>query len=280
MSGPDLGCYALFNLNNHKLFTHDLMHKYLADMTTSETPFTAFTNSTKRTYCDSNSPIPFVERHDFEKAFFSYSQLFRPSPEDFGCFTCGPFPDVVLVDAINAGYSKQFLTDDIEPPTFTYLDSPVNTYVTPQPRLQIVTDPALRKTALLFIDELEEILQVKDTPQRVRRAKEFHRANKMDMESTTLPLAKIDLHLGALFEMYAVNPSAPGSDWHLPYLKLLRVVCLLLCSRLYGILTEHISCSFSRMNLCSSLHLAQLGMCWRNWRRVIHPKPCFFRRSV
>jgi predicted RNA-binding Zn-ribbon protein involved in translation (DUF1610 family) len=223
-AGPDLGDFGFFNLNNSKIFAHELMHKYIADMSTSETPFAAFSNSVSCTYEEKCSPMPFVGQKDFERAFFGYIQLWPERREDFCCPECGSTPAMIIVDAITASYPKGWLTTDICPPTQITPISPAYGDVQSQPRLQVVTDSSLRGTSLDLITEIEDVLNISAKHVRIKSFRAFHKMNKKTLKDSVISLGHIDVHLGTLFQVHVAREPILDAMIQKHYLRLLRVV--------------------------------------------------------
>jgi hypothetical protein len=223
MAGPDLGDLGYFNHNNTRVFAHDVLNKYLADCTTSQTPFAAFCNSMDRSYTDHRSEIPnFAHRNDFQQAVFAYTKLF-PDGDDFTCPLCTANPDIVIADGITASYAKKFLTCKIHPPTKITSTSPRHDDVHRHPAVQLVIDAALRVTALDLVDARKEIAALDSGPARLRRSRELNGDERMS--ATCVQLSDVDGHLADLFTLYVVRPSEDmDTSVHLRYLNLLGVV--------------------------------------------------------
>ncbi|TFK78358.1 hypothetical protein K466DRAFT_86578, partial [Polyporus arcularius HHB13444] len=111
--GADLGTIGILNWNNTFLFTHDLMNSYTNNFTASETPFSAFCTTVRRSYEDhpdsAGHTILFCSDETFVRAWFAFIKL-----QDLGgtmaCPTCGPSPRVVIADGVSLATHASKLT--------------------------------------------------------------------------------------------------------------------------------------------------------------------------
>ncbi|KAJ7753387.1 hypothetical protein DFH07DRAFT_774137 [Mycena maculata] len=96
--GPDGRELGLFNHNNQRLFTHDLLDEYTSAYTSSETPFVAWVTVVSRRYeVHSGGAQQFVSDEIFRAAWFSYVRL-QFLEGDMTCPRCGPSPDNTIWD--------------------------------------------------------------------------------------------------------------------------------------------------------------------------------------
>ncbi|RDX43443.1 hypothetical protein OH76DRAFT_1199505 [Lentinus brumalis] len=124
--GADLGTIGILNWNNNFLFTHDLMNAYTNNFTASETPFSAFCTTVRRSYEDHpdsrGHTVQFCSDETFVRAWFAFIKL-----QDLGgtmrCPTCGPSPRVVIADGVSLATHASKLTSSVRPPTFTNTSS-------------------------------------------------------------------------------------------------------------------------------------------------------------
>ncbi|KAJ8074611.1 hypothetical protein PM082_015514 [Marasmius tenuissimus] len=119
--GPETRDAGLFNYNNSVLFTHDLLDEYTSQFTTSETPFVAFVETTKRWYERSGSR--FVKEDLFQSTWFAYVKI-QDFSNDMFCKWCGKEPDCLIWDGVTLGFGRKHLTDSLRPPMYTDDRSP------------------------------------------------------------------------------------------------------------------------------------------------------------
>jgi hypothetical protein len=122
--GPDCSDLGIFNLNNHALFTHDLLEEYTAAYTSSETPFTAWVKTVSIRYQKYHSDSPFVDEKLFRAAWFSYAGLLTLG-DDFQCPECGIAPDTVIWDGVTVGFNQKHLHSSLYPPTTIHQNSTI-----------------------------------------------------------------------------------------------------------------------------------------------------------
>lgn len=120
--GPDCGDLGILNLNNHSLFTHDLLEEYTAAYTSSETPFTAWIKTVSIRYRRYNSNLPFVDEKVFRAAWFSYARLLNLE-NDLQCPECGIAPETVIWDGVTVGFNQKHLESSLYPPTTLHQNS-------------------------------------------------------------------------------------------------------------------------------------------------------------
>ncbi|TFK59215.1 hypothetical protein BDN72DRAFT_966129 [Pluteus cervinus] len=142
--GPDLRELGIFNFNNHMFFTHDLLDEYTSELTSSETPFTAWIAVSARRYHRHNSKEPFASEELFRSAWFAYVEL-QIGNNDMSCPSCGPSPSETIWDGVTLAFSRKHVLSSLQPPTSQTDGSPthVNRPVKAQ---QLVPDASIRKT--------------------------------------------------------------------------------------------------------------------------------------
>ncbi|KAG2028938.1 hypothetical protein BDR03DRAFT_819427, partial [Suillus americanus] len=115
--GPDLRDHGIFNWNNTMLFLHELLNAYTNSYTASETPFSAFCLTVRRSYQDAGDENSFCSDDTFVRVWFAFT---RRQSLDSGmqCPTCGSSPDIVIADGVSLGTHVSKLTKLISPPTF------------------------------------------------------------------------------------------------------------------------------------------------------------------
>ncbi|EJD33826.1 hypothetical protein AURDEDRAFT_28099, partial [Auricularia subglabra TFB-10046 SS5] len=116
--GPDLREKGLFNFNNSRIFTHELLNDFTSAMTASETPFHSFHKMIQRKYIDTKSPSPFAANKLFRSVWYSFSGV-QELHDSFVCDDCGVAPRTVLFDGITAGFNVKHATGSLNPPTMT-----------------------------------------------------------------------------------------------------------------------------------------------------------------
>lgn len=114
--GPDRRDLGLFNLNNHLLFSHDVLDEYTSAFTSSETPFVAWVSTVRRRYTTHRSEHAFVHEDTFRRAWFAYTRL-QCFEGDMTCPRCGPSPEDVIWDGVTLAFSKRHLLASLRPPT-------------------------------------------------------------------------------------------------------------------------------------------------------------------
>lgn len=107
------GCEdRVFRYSHRRLFTHELMNRFIADVTCSETPYHAFITKMKRAY-DGETSIDFVAQHLFMDAIAAYTAL-QAYTYTFSCPVCGSEPEDVICDgtmlSIPRDYSMNLAT--------------------------------------------------------------------------------------------------------------------------------------------------------------------------
>lgn len=120
--GPDCRELGIFNLNNHSLFTHDLLEEYTTAYTSSETPFTAWVHMVSIRYGRYTPGGRFVDEKVFRNAWFGYASLLSLD-RDFQCLQCGNTPETIIWDGVTISFNKKQLQNDLYPPTTVHSQS-------------------------------------------------------------------------------------------------------------------------------------------------------------
>ncbi|KAF8988491.1 hypothetical protein BDQ17DRAFT_1257634 [Cyathus striatus] len=113
---PNCQDIEIQNLNNHYLFTHELLECYTVAYTISPTPFMAFILEVSHGYADNGTGIPIVNDFIFCAAWFTYADLLCLE-NDMQCHICGLAPDNVIFDGVSISFSCKQLHSSIKPPT-------------------------------------------------------------------------------------------------------------------------------------------------------------------
>ena len=157
LMGPDLGSYGLFNWNNHILFTHELLNAYTNAYTASETPFSAFCLTIRRSYMDHDITMKFCSDETFVRVWFAFAKI-QQLDSEMKCPVCGPYPQVVIADGISLSTHTSKLVSTIRPPTFTDTSSEriesVSSYGAR--RLPAIPEAHLRATSLRLIAHIAD----------------------------------------------------------------------------------------------------------------------------
>lgn len=128
--GPDLRDLGIFNYNNRRLYTHELLNRFTNSISAHETPFYAFCTVISRSYVEAESAIDFVPDNAFRTAYFSFTRI-QQLGDSFQCDICGPNPRVVIFDGVTAGFHNAHQTSTLCPPTLIMPDAPVRENVRP-----------------------------------------------------------------------------------------------------------------------------------------------------
>lgn len=152
--GPDLSSSGIFNWNNKMLFTHALLNAYTNAFTTSETPFSAWCLYIRRQYQENESDIGFCSDETLVRVWFAFVVL-QQLDSGMTCPTCGPTPNVIVVDGISLGTQSSKLVPGIRPPTHVDEASErMETISTYQARnLPAIPQVVLRTEALELLDQ-------------------------------------------------------------------------------------------------------------------------------
>ncbi|EJD45382.1 hypothetical protein AURDEDRAFT_64607, partial [Auricularia subglabra TFB-10046 SS5] len=127
-AGPDCQELGIFNFNNARLYTHELLNGFTSAMTATETPFNSYRTIVVRNYVEESSPISFVSNKVFRTAWFLFSRI-QTLSDSFVCDQCGPDPDIVLFDGVTAGFNTKHVTQSLRPPTTIDETAPARTNV-------------------------------------------------------------------------------------------------------------------------------------------------------
>ncbi|KAJ7781850.1 hypothetical protein DFH07DRAFT_728868 [Mycena maculata] len=133
--GPDCRELGIFNYNNRKLFTHDLLDEYTSAYTSSETPFSAWVSVLSRRYeIHSGGETQFATAQMFRAVWFAYVKL-QYLEGDMMCPRCGPSPESTIWDGVTLAFNRKHLLPTLEPPTVSQsgsIDRSSTKYVTGQ----------------------------------------------------------------------------------------------------------------------------------------------------
>lgn len=131
--GPEPRALGLFNYNNWRLFSHELLDDYTCSFTTSETPFESWVNQVDRQYAVTESPIPFLGSDTFGLVWFAYARLMKLEGDKqctrCGVYPrrCGVYPRNVIWDGVSISFSRKHVKTDLEPLTIISLGAPSGT---------------------------------------------------------------------------------------------------------------------------------------------------------
>ncbi|KDQ59656.1 hypothetical protein JAAARDRAFT_126642, partial [Jaapia argillacea MUCL 33604] len=114
--GADLGHFGLFNWNNSMIFSHELLNGFTNAYTTSETPFSAFCLTVRRTYMDHGTDNTFCSDDTFVQVWFAFTRL-QELDSGMMCPTCGPSPSIIIADGISLGIHHSQMSANVAPPT-------------------------------------------------------------------------------------------------------------------------------------------------------------------
>ncbi|KAJ7713123.1 hypothetical protein B0H14DRAFT_2413980 [Mycena olivaceomarginata] len=172
--GPDGRDLGIFNYNNRKLFTHDLLDEYTSAYTSSETPFSAWVTVLNRRYelHSGRSEHPFVTAEVFRAVWFSFVGL-QYLDGSMMCPQCGPSPENTIWDGVTLAFNRKHLLPSLEPPTVSQPDSTERSTTRYLPGQQLVANRKLRRLVRCVItgppltaaqeDEVEGESQKTDT---------------------------------------------------------------------------------------------------------------------
>ncbi|KAJ7838624.1 hypothetical protein B0H14DRAFT_2588463 [Mycena olivaceomarginata] len=144
--GPDGRDLGIFNYNNRKLFTHDLLDEYTSAYTSSETPFSAWVTVLNRRYelHSGQSEHPFVTAEVFRAVWFSFVGL-QYLDGSMMCPQCGPSPENTIWDGVTLAFNRKHLLPSLEPPTVSQADSTERSTTRYLPGQQLVANQKLRR---------------------------------------------------------------------------------------------------------------------------------------
>ncbi|CAK5267400.1 unnamed protein product [Mycena citricolor] len=142
--GPDCRELGIFNYNNQRLFTHELLDEYTSAYTSSETPFSAWVSVVSRRYALHNSTHTFPSPDIFRSAWFMYVSL-QYLDNSMICPRCGPNPDTTIWDGVTLAFNKKHLLSSLEPPTVSQLHSFERKSTRYLPGQQLISASKLRR---------------------------------------------------------------------------------------------------------------------------------------
>ncbi|EJD37193.1 hypothetical protein AURDEDRAFT_22368, partial [Auricularia subglabra TFB-10046 SS5] len=115
-AGPDLRELGLFNYNNRRVYTHELLNRFSTSMLAHETPFHAFRTVVQRGYEENLSAHSFVGDDAFRTAWYSFRRI-QHLGDSFQCTTCGDNPRAIIFDGVTASFNAKHRTSTLTPPT-------------------------------------------------------------------------------------------------------------------------------------------------------------------
>ncbi|KAJ7225309.1 hypothetical protein GGX14DRAFT_348979, partial [Mycena pura] len=137
--GPDGREHGIFNYNNQKLFTHDLLDEYTAAYTSSETPFSAWVSVLSWRYELHSGAHSFVTAEVFRCVWFAYVKL-QYLEGSMMCPRCGPSPENTIWDGVTLAFNRKHLLPTLEPPTTMQSESVKRTTTRYFPKQQLLVD--------------------------------------------------------------------------------------------------------------------------------------------
>ncbi|KAJ3570348.1 hypothetical protein NP233_g4468 [Leucocoprinus birnbaumii] len=141
--GPDLRELGVFNYNNSRLLTHELLDDYTNVFSSSETPFDAWCENVLNCYSYTPGNI-FMSKDSFRACWFAYARL-QSLEGDFQCPDYGPHPETVVWDGVSLSFGLCKLSGSLEPPTKTSSSSPIRPNVRYFPKQQLIPESTLWK---------------------------------------------------------------------------------------------------------------------------------------
>ncbi|KAJ7210569.1 hypothetical protein GGX14DRAFT_394766, partial [Mycena pura] len=142
--GPDGREHGIFNYNNRKLFTHDLLDEYTAAYTSSETPFSAWVSVLSRRYKLHSGAHSFVTAEVFRGVWFAYVKL-QYLDGSMMCPRCGPSPENTIWDGVTLAFNRKHLLPTLEPPTTMQPESVERTTTRYISNQQLLEDRKVRR---------------------------------------------------------------------------------------------------------------------------------------
>jgi len=136
-AGPDMCELGLFNFDNQRVFTHELLNKYTDSIATHEIAFHAYAKVTQRSYANQGCSTKFVSDHIWVTVWFSFMRI-QQLRDSFGCVLCGPDPRVVIFDGCTAGFGAEHVTNTLCPPTTIVPGHAVRANVRPPGKLAAI----------------------------------------------------------------------------------------------------------------------------------------------
>ena len=96
----------IFRYSHRRLFSHELMNRFIADVTCSETPYHAFITKMRRSY-EGTTRYEFPSQHLFMDAVTCYTSL-QAWDYTFSCPTCGSEPSQVICDGTSLSIPRDY----------------------------------------------------------------------------------------------------------------------------------------------------------------------------
>ncbi|KIK59240.1 hypothetical protein GYMLUDRAFT_116913, partial [Collybiopsis luxurians FD-317 M1] len=148
---PDPRNIGVFNYNNTRLFTHELISEYISAFTSSETPIDPWIVQITRRYQEmaygKPNHIPFVGGELFRAAWFSCVRLMdlEPKHSDFkGCPLCKEMPKNLICDGVSIAFGQNQVNSNLQPLTAVSLDLPRHSSK-PSQKKEWIADAVQRK---------------------------------------------------------------------------------------------------------------------------------------
>ncbi|KAJ7359242.1 hypothetical protein DFH08DRAFT_769127 [Mycena albidolilacea] len=142
--GPDGREHGIFNYNNRRLFSHDLLDEYTSAYTSSETPFSAWVSVVSRRYKVHSGPLSFVTAEAFQDVWFAYVKL-QYLDGSMMCPRCGPSPENTIWDGVTLAFNRKHLLPTLEPPTTMQPESVERTTTRYISNQQLLVDRKIRR---------------------------------------------------------------------------------------------------------------------------------------
>ncbi|KAJ7787748.1 hypothetical protein B0H14DRAFT_2537253 [Mycena olivaceomarginata] len=142
--GPDGREHGIFNYNNRKLFSHDILDEYTSAYTSSETPFSAWVSVVSRRYKVHSGAHSFVTAEVFRGVWFAYVKL-QYLEGSMMCPRCGPSPENTIWDGVTLAFNRKHLLPTLEPPTVMQPESVERTTTRYVSNQQLLVDRKVRR---------------------------------------------------------------------------------------------------------------------------------------
>lgn len=150
--GPEPRALGLFNFNNWRIFSHELLDDYTCSFTTSETPFESWVHQVDRRYAATEIPMPFMGSDTFRLVWFAYARLMKLEG-DKQCTRCGVYPRDVIWDGVSISFSRRHVKTDLEPPTLIVAGAPSRPSRKAAPKQEWIQDRSLRRQLRVWLSE-------------------------------------------------------------------------------------------------------------------------------
>ncbi|KAJ3562245.1 hypothetical protein NP233_g9696 [Leucocoprinus birnbaumii] len=210
--GPNLRELGVFNYNNSRLLTHELLDDYTNVFSLSKTPFDAWCEIVMNRY--SNMPgNTFMSKDSFRACWFAYAWL-QSLEGDFQCPDYGSHPKTVVWDGVSLSFGLCKLSGSLEPPTKTSSSLPVCPNVRYLPKQQLIPESTLRRLLqkVLAMEPLSKIANNTSTTSSPQKSNSHlkqlqHVVNVVSdhMDNVVLVTEHLKQHnetLGDLFQRY------------------------------------------------------------------------------